>query len=308
MTFSSTLLILSTIAIFTQQSTLPLPPTLPSPPSISTPFYAIAHRVLTAPAIGAALSHGANALETDMTAYPSGWYADHDGTPASKGDSARDLFTAIARERAQGAPITFVWLDIKNPNACDPDKEGESQCSIAGLQDLAREILEPAGVRVLYGFLNASEQAAGKAFEFIKAGLGKGEAVNVDGDPRETIKEFEIELSVAVEGRVASYGSNDLPVDFGSCREEGYYTCTELRQAVESRGFGKVFGWTSTVGQAEYVDQLLGVAQVDGLIYGFKDEDYRDDGKTEAAARDITSWLRDHPDRLHLAGRDEPPW
>lgn len=290
------------LAGIVQPVTIPLSSTGAS--ANSRPLYAIAHRVITRAGVTDAVSHGANAVEIDMFAWRDGWWADHDGTEESKGDSARDMFEEVARKRKEGAPITFVWLDIKNPDWCDLDDPVWKHCSVAGLQDLAREVLEPADVRVLYGFL----EAGGKAFEFLRGSMDENEAFNLDGDPKDTIKDFEAEPAVALAKRVASYGSNDLPLGFGDCSEDSRYTCTELRQATQSRNFGKVFGWTSSFGQAEYVDKLLDLANVDGLIYGFRDTYYHDDPGTRAAARDITDWIENHADRSHLATRDELPW
>lgn len=115
------------------------------------PIYAIAHRVLTAQGVKDAFANGANAIETDMTAWRDGWYADHDGTLTSYGDKVEVLFKAIADEKRNGKPVTFVWLDLKNPDYCDPNSNKWRHCSIAALQDLARSILQPAGIRVLYG-------------------------------------------------------------------------------------------------------------------------------------------------------------
>src|SRR4051794_13035771 len=51
------------------------------------PFYLIAHRVLTTQGIYDALSHGANAIELDVSATKQEWYADHDDTPFTRGDT-----------------------------------------------------------------------------------------------------------------------------------------------------------------------------------------------------------------------------
>ena len=88
-----------------------------------------------------------------------------------------------------------------------------------------------------------------------------------------------------------SYGYFQLGWGFGNCDEETYYTCTELRQAVKSRQFGKSFGWTSSKGQADLVDKLLGRAGINGLIYGKPVDMYKDDEECRAASQDIIRWV-----------------
>lgn len=269
------------------------------------PFYSIAHRVLRSKGIDDALRNGANAFEIDMSSYNEGWWADHDRTANSWGDSAKDIFHKIANERQNGKSITFVWLDIKTPDRCDPNDPEWQHCSVGGLRDLAREILEPAGVKVLYGYILGANS---KTYPFIRDGLNSNEAINLDGNPKGALQRFENGGPADISRRVSSYGDSDLPHDFGNCGEDSYYTCTELRQAVDSEEFGKVFGWTSTIDQGEYVRKELETAGVDGIIYGFKNADYEDATDTRAAANDILEWVRSHPDRRFIAGNDNPPW
>ncbi|KAL8765860.1 MAG: hypothetical protein Q9203_006271 [Teloschistes exilis] len=219
------------------------------------PFYVIAHRVLTSGEIDDALRDGANAVEIDMTAYKEGWWADHDHAANSWGDSALDIFHHIAQERQNGKSITFFWLDIKSPDWCDPDDPKWQHCSVGGLRDLARQILQPVGVRVLYGYILGANS---KTYTFIRDGLNSNEAIKLD--------------------------------------------------AVGTGKFGKVFGWTATVGQGDYVAKELDIAGVDGIIYGFKASNYDDTTDTRAAVNDIIGWVKNHSDRRFIATNNNPPW
>lgn len=269
------------------------------------PFYAIAHRVLSSYGVKAAVAHGANALEIDMTAWKPGWWADHDGTPTSAGDKAEDIFRTIADIRRAGNTVIFVWLDLKNPDWCDPDDAKWQRCSITALRDLARRILEPAGIQVLYGFYGS--QVGGKAFDRIQRGLNSNEALNINGVAREVAKGFS-KTSLTKERAVMSYGYFQLPVEFGNCREPNYFTCTELRIGVESYLFGKVFGWTLATGQEYYADKLIGTAGVDGLIYGLRTQEYKDEKDTRNAIASIFAWLNNHSDQRYLARQSDKPW
>ncbi|RYC79541.1 hypothetical protein BFJ63_vAg17577 [Fusarium oxysporum f. sp. narcissi] len=267
------------------------------------PFYAIAHRVNDKDALQLALNDGANAIEMDLFAETTGWWASHDG-PSKNGDTARDMFNAVARHRKGGKPITFVWLDIKNPDRCDPDDQTWRFCSIAALQDLAREILEPQGVRVLFGFYHTEN---GNAYRLIRDDLNSKEAINVDGRAAPLLEEFTVNGPADVRKRVLSYGDPDIGYLFGNCSEPGdaHLTCTQLRQAAASGAFGKTFGWTAAAGQTQYVEALLRVG-VDGVIYGLRGADY--DGSAAQAAKEIRNSLEKYSDRYYLAGKDDNPW
>lgn len=138
------------------------------------PFYAIALRVLEESGIWDALKNGANAIEIDVTAWSSGWWADHDGLPTSAGDTAEKMFQTIAAERRAGKNIVFVWLDLKNP---DYESDPNTKTSIEGLRRLARDILQPAGVKVLYGFYKST--IGKRAYKSIRSDLNEHEALNV---------------------------------------------------------------------------------------------------------------------------------
>ncbi|MEI5136240.1 hypothetical protein RB199_33535 [Streptomyces libani] len=71
------------------------------------PTWAIAHRVLTTGGVTTALKNGANALEMDATAWRKGWWADHDGTLTSYGDTMSAMFDQVAKEHDDGRQVSF---------------------------------------------------------------------------------------------------------------------------------------------------------------------------------------------------------
>jgi hypothetical protein len=267
------------------------------------PFYAIAHRCNNVGAIQRAVNDGANAIEMDLYSEDSGWWASHDG-PSKNGDKARVMFDAIAGHRKAGKPLTFVWLDIKNPDYCDPADPKWWFCSIAALRDLAREVLEPQGVRVLFGFY---ENWNGNGYRLIRHGLNAKEAVNIDGRSAPLQQEFNANGPADVSKRVLSYGDVNIGNGFGDCTEPGdaHLTCTQLRQAAASHAFGKVFGWTATTGQSSYTEKLMGVG-VDGIIYGLSGGLY--DGAASQAAKELRTSLGKYSGNYYIAGKDDFPW
>lgn len=273
-------------------------------PDTKRPIYAIAHRVLKPSDVTAALSHGANALEVDLTAWNDRWWADHEGRIYSAKASARELFEFIARQRETGHDVSFVWLDIKNPDYCVENWP----CSIAGLQDLARKTLEPSGVRVLYGFFEAENS---RGYGIIRDSLNANEAVCLSGPVDRVLELYNTTgKDVPARQRIMDYGGVQLGKQFGSCHRDGD-TCSELRQGSEDRDqgeLGRIFGWTSTEGDTKLVNKLLGEAGVDGIIYGLGSAEYKDNPGPRAAAQDIIDFVSSHPDTHRMAGRNDAPW
>ncbi|KAF4440826.1 Phospholipase D [Fusarium acutatum] len=271
--------------------------------AVKKPFYAIAHRCNDISAVQRAVNDGANALEMDLFSEgKDGWWASHDG-PSKNGNRAKEMFDAVAAHRKAGKAITFVWLDLKNPDACDPGKPAEWGCSIAALRDLARQILEPQGVRVLYGFYGNEN---GNAYRLLQSGLTVNEALNVDGRSAPLQQFFNNKGPSDVPKRVASYGWMNLKEGFGDCTESGdvHLTCTQLRQEVISGKFGKVFSWTAVVDQVQLVQKLMGVG-IDGIIYGLDGAPYG--GSATQALAQIRSSLAQNGG-YRYAGISDNPW
>ncbi|KAF7595949.1 hypothetical protein BBP40_004095 [Aspergillus hancockii] len=261
---------------------------------VQRPTYAIAHRVLRPAAVTAAISHGANALEVDLTAWYFGWWADHDGRLFSAGATARGIFEFIAEN---GYDISFVWLDIKNPDYCRKNRA----CSIEALRDLAREILEPAGIQVLYGFF---ETAGSRGYKVITDTLNANEAVVLSGDTHSVLAWYNTtSATIAAKQRIMDRGDSWL--------NQGVDLYPELRYGSWERDrgkLGKVFSWTSAEGDSEIIRYLLGEAAIDGFIYGYPAHEYNDESGAKSALQDIIDFVECHPDTHRMASRYDLPW
>ncbi|SEW34709.1 hypothetical protein SAMN05421595_2339 [Austwickia chelonae] len=283
-------------------------PTAPAP-SHQRPIYAIAHRVLTTGGVDDALKMGYNALEVDLTAWKAGWYADHDGTLTSRGDTVEPMFKRIAQNRKDGRNVSFVWLDIKNPDFCDSQVPAWKHCSVAHLQSKAREILEPVGIKVLYGFYKT---VGGGGWKTITQSLNQNEAVSVSGSYGSVKQQFdEHGKHVPPKQRVADYGLFNIVTGFGDCGDKANKTCNELRRSSLARDageFGRTFAWTIAKNQPDHVHGLLADAHVDGMITGFKATHFYYHSHTEQALKSVTDWVGKHPSTHRMATNDDKPW
>lgn len=262
------------------------------------PIYVIAHRVLTVKGVDDAIAHGANALEIDLTAWKKGWWADNDGLLTSAGDSAQRMFEKIVAADTHKR-ITFVWLDIKNP---DYQGDPNNHSSIERLRIYARDILQKNGIRCLYGFYKT---VGGRAWDIISTDLNQYEAVCISGDTNKVLSDYRHHgAGVPVKKRMMDYGFFNLPFQFVNAKTELIRGSAE----VANGNIANTFGWTTTHGHKSYVDQLLGEARVSGLICGFKATHYYDHKNTRSAARDIIDWVAAHSDTCKLASRTDELW
>ena len=157
----------------------------------------------------------------------------------------------------------------------------------------------------------------GPAIEHVRSTLADNEGINYDASsdnhsenktPKDAIKVLQ---SVKKGQRIGSYGWDWLKNSFGDCVEDGFYTCTELRQAVNSGNWAKVFGWTATAedGDTYLVSRLFHNAKVDGMIYGFHQTKYYDHADSRAAAKEVKDYIDGHQDVMHLAETSDGfPW
>ncbi|PHH72315.1 hypothetical protein CDD82_6036 [Ophiocordyceps australis] len=267
------------------------------------PFYAIAHRVLTSEGVRAAVKHGANAIEIDVQgwkrgAFTSRWelWADHDGTLTSAGDTIRNLFYTIADERQRGADIAFVWLDMKNPDYCNEDDSSEYGCSTLKLMNLARVILQPHGVRVLYDF----STRRGRNYEKLRTMLNPNEAMGlaVRWEERDRMESLGPHNKAQ---RIYSTGFFNWWFKYDSVKQE-------IREAIDSQAFGKVFSWTMTTGQTDNGNGMMAHTAIDGLIYGRAALSYDSTWASFGALDDIKSWIKRRPRERYLATAKDSPW
>ncbi|QLI69595.1 Sphingomyelinase D [Metarhizium brunneum] len=278
------------------------------------PFYAIAHRVLDKAGVEVALRHGANAVEIDANAWKlvhRGWWADHDGTLPSRGDRIRDVLIAAANARRAGKNLGFVWLDLKNPDRCG---QLETGCNIEALRDMARQILAPVGVKILWGFTGSDIN--GRASGVVREDLTPSEAISIDGlsgtSARYAERIFNTSGPTNTAQRVWSKGLFQMALNFGSCEDKAMSAssgqiCPEIRLGVMSGLFGKVFGWTITRNDGSEVNKLMH-AGVDGLIYGHMSSFYEDTKEARDALQIINNWLKANSNHRYLANLDDNPW
>lgn len=280
------------------------------------PTWAIAHRVLTTGGVTAALSHGANALEIDATAWRKGWWADHDGTLTSSGDTMSDMFDQVAEEHESGRHVSFVWLDMKNPDWCDSGDPQWRHCSVAALRDMAREKLESRGIRVLYGFYG---KEGGSGWKSLLGDLKSKEAVSFSGEYAQVRDGFaEHGPNVPGNQRVMDNGLFNMALKFGDIRKE----LEAGRKDRDAGGLAQTVGWTIGKGDGERAATLLdssdGSAAVDSLIYGNRMSCYPDGvsgpkgcGTDDSGVREslsyITDYVKTHPNSRRMATpRDIP--
>ncbi|MFH8984332.1 PI-PLC domain-containing protein [Streptomyces varsoviensis] len=281
------------------------------------PTWAIAHRVLTVGGVTKALEHGANAVEIDATAWKQGWWADHDGTLTSYGDTMADMFDRLAKERDAGKNIGFVWLDLKNPDYCKSGDAKWRHCSLAALRDLARDKLESHGIRVLYGFYNEGD-VGGSGWNDVSSGLTAKEAVSYSGDYSVVAKVFERHGGgIPARQRVMDKGTFMLGRKFPTAPFPGIQQQVRLGSQARDRGeFARTFSWTVRSGDGEYAKGLLDRSApgsgADGLIYGFMNSCYPDGvGGPSGCGSDyddvkrslshITDYVAKHPDTRRMA-------
>ncbi|NLU70538.1 phospholipase [Streptomyces sp. HNM0574] len=281
------------------------------------PTWAIAHRVLTTEGVTSATKHGANALEIDATAWKKGWWADHDGTLTSYGDTMEDMFDQVVREHRKGRHVSFVWLDMKNPDWCDSDDAKWRQCSVAALRDMARSKLEPEGIRVLYGFYGSE---GGSGWKKTIGELNSKEAVSFSGSDQEVREGFAKHgPDIPRNQRVMDNGLFSMALKSDSIHKE-------LRFAGQARDRGELartVGWTVGKGDRERSDALLDSsrsgADVDALIYGNRMSCYPDGvsgpkgcGTKDGGVREALSYIQDyvkaHPETRRMAGPKDIPF
>ncbi|MCJ1387873.1 hypothetical protein MMC18_000716 [Xylographa bjoerkii] len=235
-----------------------------------------------------------------------GWWADHDGYPTSWGDKAEEMFRHITAKRSGGANIIFVWLDIKNPNACDPGDQKYYKCSVLHLQDLARQYLLPAGVRVLYGTKNDNEITKGNYSKLASRGLDPAEAIDIDGnydDVNGLFNTYSSQYNTPTRQRVMSKGIVDGWLNYGNI-------LGELKKVAKSGNFGRIFGWTMIHLDfiTDTVRRLITEAHGDDLIYGGIFH-YQDRILTKAPLERIKKVVAE-TDGVHFAqaSNNEWPW
>lgn len=128
--------------------------------------------------------------------------------------------------------MTFVWFDIRYADWCNADDTQWVHCSVTALRDLAREILQPVGVRALYGFYGTQYKYT--ANSRIANNFNSNEAVNLDGSLSWAQKGFDGAGPGDRSRRVYSCGDPTIRNGFND-------RVADLTAAASSGQFAKVF-------------------------------------------------------------------
>ena len=285
----------------------------------SRPFYAVAHRCLRTSDIDKAVDDGANAIETDMTAWTK-WYADHDASGDSEGDTAEEIFNQIVKRKDDNKGIQFVWLDMKNPDWCGEDSESK-ECRIEHLQDMVQKILTPKGIRVMWNFKHVSEQEDkvpmkhekavkdSRTYKVVHKNLTDKEGVCIKGGWDKVKGDWADDAIKMPSIKRQAYDTGDI--NLGKNLDDVY---PDIESAVKARGHtvGKVFAWTTNLDSKEETKKLLD-AGIDGVIYGNTEHDYSYMHSSQTVGRAlsyITDYMKDgkKKQKIHLARKNEQPW
>ncbi|GAA2799901.1 PI-PLC domain-containing protein [Crossiella cryophila] len=286
----------------------------PAAAAAQRPVYAIAHQVNTLSGVSAALDHGANAIEIDACAWwnPNEWRAWHDCSTAGNnryGPSMDSMITRILEEAGRGRKLALVWLDLKDPNYCG--EQPNRGCSVAGLRDMAQRLTR-AGIPVLWGFLEyhpSDPDVGGRGWQSLQGRLSTLEGITTTGSLDKVRGIYAKHGSGLPNGRrVLDYGDTDIRNGFGNCTEASWNTCAELKKAAGDRDAGRfaaTFSWTTTYHDNWYVDRLLGVAGVNGIIAGYGAQtgakDYDNSWQCGNAVRQVRDWVAGHSGSHRMA-------
>lgn len=182
---------------------------------------------------------------------------------------------------------------------CNADDPQWVYCSVTALRDLAREVLQPVGVRALYGFYGTNYEY--NTYTRIANDLNSNEAVNLDGELSWAQQGFDNAGPGDTSRRVYSWGNPTISNGFAD-------RVADLTEAASSGKFAKVFSWTTASGDSAYVEQLVDQIKVDGIIYGYSGANYDNSASVRTAFNDVASAVEAASGHNCLATAKDNPW
>lgn len=293
----------------------------------STPFFMIAHRVLSINEVEYAVNDLANAIEIDVCSSQNEWYADHDCynvdvidpyssflsklfnsnrnalLTQSRGDKMEDMLMKIKQYDKQ---IRFIWFDIKNLDKC----EYESTCGIGGLKNMTERILNGTEIKILWGLYKLNPAATLIARRLI-ANLSERDAIAYSSNNYEIALAFFEAYNVT--NKVYDNGLFSIRTNLGNCRNVGS-TCRDLMYAHYQKTQAKinlVFSWTYKFWYAmthRTLNTLLDTCSIDGLIYGQEHRSYNNNGENSRTAKNIIEAIKVRSNKYHLATIQDNLW